>query len=140
MTTPDAAAEIREGAEPSGPWAQSAKLAFRFLFLAVCLAAAGWLVSNFRQVPPESRAMVYRFGQLVRQQGAGLLMAWPQPIEKIVILPSEDRQIEFRVDQFEPDSACAPRAISTPSWSRGPNWTRAPAPPPAPAASSCATT
>jgi regulator of protease activity HflC (stomatin/prohibitin superfamily) len=98
-------AQVREGAEPAGPWAQSAKLAFRFLFLAVCLAAVGWLVSNFRQVPPESRAMVYRFGQLVRQQGAGLLMAWPQPIEKIVILPSEDRQLEFRIDQFEPDSA-----------------------------------
>jgi len=101
MTTLD----VREGAEPAGPWAQSAKLAFRFLFLAVCLAAAGWLVSNFRQVPPESRAMVYRFGNLVRQQGSGLLMAWPQPIEKIVILPSEDRQLEFRIDQFEPDSA-----------------------------------
>ena len=101
MTTPD----VREGAEPAGPWAQSAKLAFRFLFLAVCLAAAGWLVSNFRQVPPESRAMVYRFGNLVRQQGSGLLMAWPQPIEKVVILPSEDRQLEFRIDQFEPDSA-----------------------------------
>ena len=98
-------AQVREGAEPAGPWAQSAKLAFRFLFLAVCLAAVGWLVSNFRQVPPESRAMVYRFGQLVRQQGAGLLMAWPQPIEKIVILPSEDRQLEFRIDQFEADSA-----------------------------------
>ena len=97
--------DVREGAEPAGPWAQSAKLAFRFLFLAVCLAAAGWLVSNFRQVPPESRAMVYRFGNLVRQQGSGLLMAWPQPIEKIVILPSEDRQLEFRIDQFEPDSA-----------------------------------
>ena len=98
-------AQVREGAEPAGPWAQSAKLAFRFLFLAVCLAAVGWLISNFRQVPPESRAMVYRFGQLVRQQGAGLLLAWPQPIEKIVILPSEDRQLEFRIDQFEPDSA-----------------------------------
>ena len=98
-------AQVREGAEPAGPWAQSAKLAFRFLFLAVCLAAIGWLVSNFRQVPPESRAMVYRFGTLVRQQGSGLLMAWPQPIEKIVILPSEDRQLEFRIDQFEPDSA-----------------------------------
>ncbi|HEY6254355.1 MAG TPA: SPFH domain-containing protein [Xanthobacteraceae bacterium] len=101
MTMPDA----RAGAEPAGPWAQSAKLAFRFLFLAVCVAAVGWLVSNFRQVPPESRAIVYRFGTIVRQQGAGLLMSWPRPIEQIVILPSEDRQIEFRIDQFEPDSA-----------------------------------
>ena len=101
MTMPDP----KDGAEPAGAWAQSAKLAFRFLFLAVCLAAIGWSVSNFRQVPPESRAIVYRFGSIVRQQGAGLLMAWPRPIEQVVILPSEDRQIEFRIDQFEPDSA-----------------------------------
>ena len=101
MTMPDA----KDGAEPAGAWAQSAKLSFRFLFLAVCLAAVGWSVSNFRQVPPESRAIVYRFGSIVRQQGAGLLVAWPRPVEQIVILPSEDRQIEFRVEQFEPDSA-----------------------------------
>jgi regulator of protease activity HflC (stomatin/prohibitin superfamily) len=105
MTAQDPAANPKQGAEPSGAWAQSAKLAFRFLFLAVCLAALGWSVSNFRQVPPESRALVFRFGQLVRQQGSGLLMAWPQPIERLVILPSEDRQLEFRIDQFEPDSS-----------------------------------
>jgi regulator of protease activity HflC (stomatin/prohibitin superfamily) len=101
MTMPDA----KDGAEPAGAWAQSAKLSFRFLFLAVCLAAVGWSASNFRQVPPESRAIVYRFGSIVRQQGSGLLVAWPRPIEQLVILPSEDRQIEFRIDQFEPDSA-----------------------------------
>src|SRR5262249_20700594 len=105
MTTPETAAEIREGAEPSGAWAQSAKLAFRFLFLAVILAGVGWLFSNLRQVPPESRALVYRFGQLVRQQGSGMLLAWPQPVERIVILPTEDRQLEFRIDKFEPDSS-----------------------------------
>jgi regulator of protease activity HflC (stomatin/prohibitin superfamily) len=105
MTTPETGADVREGAEPSGAWAQSAKLAFRFLFLAVCVAAVGWSVSNFHQVPPESRALVFRFGQLVRQQGSGLLLAWPQPIERLVILPSEDRQLEFRIDQFEPDAA-----------------------------------
>src|ERR1700726_1456114 len=101
MPMPDA----KDGAEPAGAWAQSAKLAFRFLFLAVCLAALGWSVSNFHQVPPESRAIIYRFGTIVRQQGAGLLMAWPRPIEQVVLLPSEDRQLEFRIDQFEPDSA-----------------------------------
>ena len=54
MTMPDP----KDGAEPAGAWAQSAKLAFRFLFLAVCLAAIGWSVSNFRQVPPDSQAVV----------------------------------------------------------------------------------
>jgi regulator of protease activity HflC (stomatin/prohibitin superfamily) len=93
---------LREGAEPTGAWAQSTKLAFRFLFLAVCLAAVGWCFSGIRQVPPESRAVVYRFGAIARQQGAGLLLAWPRPIEQIVILPSADRQIEFQIEQFKP--------------------------------------
>jgi hypothetical protein len=105
QTSPQTMPDVREGAEPSGAWAQSAKLAFRFLFLVVCLAAIGWSVSNFRQVPPESRALVFRFGQLVRQQGSGLLMAWPQPIERLVVLPSGTPQLEFRIEQFEPRPA-----------------------------------
>ena len=96
--------DIGEDAEPGGAWAQSAKSAFRFLFLAVCFAAIVWSLSGIRQVPPESRAIVYQFGKIVRQQRAGLLLAWPQPIEQVVILPSADRQIEFRIDGFEPGS------------------------------------
>lgn len=87
--------------ELGGAWAQSAKLSFRFLFIAVGLAAIGWTSSNVRQVPPDSRALVYRFGNIVRQQGAGLLIAWPRPIEQVVILPAADRQIEFRIAAFD---------------------------------------
>ena len=96
--------DIREGAEPEGAWAQSAKSAFRFLFLAVCLAAIFWALSGIRRVPPESQAIVYEFGRIVRTQRAGLLLAWPRPIEQVVILPSADRQIEFQIDGFEPGS------------------------------------
>ena len=67
--------DIREGAEPEGAWAQSAKSAFRFLFLAVCLAAIFWALSGIRRVPPESQAIVYEFGRIVRTQRAGLLLA-----------------------------------------------------------------
>lgn len=87
--------------EPEGAWAQSAKIAFRFLFIAVAVIAAGWAVSNIRQVPPDSRAIILRFGSVVRQQGAGLLIAWPRPIEEVVMLPSADRQIEFEIDRFD---------------------------------------
>jgi regulator of protease activity HflC (stomatin/prohibitin superfamily) len=87
--------------ELGGAWAQSAKLSFRFLFIAVGLAAIGWTVSNVRQVPPDSRALVYRFGTIARQQGAGLLIAWPRPIEQVVIVPAADRQIEFRIAAFD---------------------------------------
>jgi regulator of protease activity HflC (stomatin/prohibitin superfamily) len=90
-------------AEPAGPWAQSAALAFRFLFAVVCLLALGWMVSNILQVPPDARAVVVRFGSVVRQKGAGLLLAWPQPIERVRMLPAADRQIEHRITRFDAD-------------------------------------
>jgi regulator of protease activity HflC (stomatin/prohibitin superfamily) len=92
----------KQGAEPNGAWAQAARLSFRFLFLAVFIAALAWSVSNFRQVPSDSRAVVFRFGNLVKQQDAGLLIAFPPPIEQVVILPAADRQLEFRLDQLQP--------------------------------------
>jgi regulator of protease activity HflC (stomatin/prohibitin superfamily) len=96
-------------AEPEGAWAQSAKLSFRFLLIVVCLAAIGWAFSNFRQVPPDSRAVVFRLGSVARQQGAGLLPAWPRPIERVVLVPSTDRQIEFKIDRF--DGAAKPAGV-----------------------------
>jgi regulator of protease activity HflC (stomatin/prohibitin superfamily) len=92
----------RDAVEPHGPWEQAALLSFRFFFLAICVAAIGWSLSNFREVPPDSRAVVFRFGNIARQQDAGLLMAWPAPIERVVLVPSSDRQMEFRIPQFEP--------------------------------------
>ncbi|RMS40428.1 SPFH domain / Band 7 protein, partial [Pseudomonas coronafaciens pv. garcae] len=45
-----------------------------------------------------NRAVVMRFGALERVQNAGLLTAWPQPFEQVVLLPSADRVIERRVE------------------------------------------
>ena len=94
----------RTHAEPDGVWAQSAKIAFRFLFGAVGLIALGWAVSNIRQVQPDHWAVVLRFGNIVRQHGAGLLIAWPRPIEEVLILPSADQQIEMRITRFDGDA------------------------------------
>jgi regulator of protease activity HflC (stomatin/prohibitin superfamily) len=105
-------ARPKDGAEPEGVWAQSAKIAFRFLFVAVAVIAAGWAISNVRQVPPDSRAVVLRFGSPVRVQGAGLLIAWPKPIEQVVLLPSADRQIEFKIDRFD-SAAAAPTDMNS---------------------------
>jgi len=89
----------RTGAdEVAGAWAQSAELTFRFLFVLVAFLTAGWLFSNCRQVRPDSRAVVLRFGTVVREAGPGLLLALPRPIERVVILPSADRQIAFHLD------------------------------------------
>ena len=80
-----------------GPLAGSVRLGFLMLYAMVFLLAAGWLTTNLRQVPPDSRAVVFRFGRVDRVQEAGLLLAWPTPIEQVRLLPAADRQIEYKV-------------------------------------------
>jgi regulator of protease activity HflC (stomatin/prohibitin superfamily) len=98
-----------DAVETDGIWAQSARITFRFLFAAVGVIALFWVCSNIRQVPPDSWAVVTRFGAVVRQQGAGLLIAWPRPIEQVLMLPSADRQIELRIARFDatPDGSAS---------------------------------
>src|SRR6478672_11715583 len=71
---------------PDGPVVQSLRIGFRTLYLATLLLALGWTASNCRQVPPDSQIVVRRFGQIVRVQPAGLLLAWPRPIEQVDLL------------------------------------------------------
>ena len=82
-----------------GPLASSVRLGFMMLYAAVLLLGAGWASSNLRQVPPDSRAVVLRFGRVNRVQESGLLLAWPRPIEQVRLLPAPDRQIEYKVVQ-----------------------------------------
>ncbi len=86
---------------PEGPLAQSVRLAFRFLFLLVLGLAVAWAGSNIRRVPSDSRAVVLRLGAIVRLQGAGLVLAWPRPIEQVLLIPAADRQIELRISRFD---------------------------------------
>ena len=64
------------------------------------LAALAWAFSNVRQIDPQNRAVVLHFGALDRIQNAGLLLAWPQPFEQVVLLPAADRVIERRVENL----------------------------------------
>jgi regulator of protease activity HflC (stomatin/prohibitin superfamily) len=80
------------------PWLQASRLAFLALYAVTLLAAVGWAVSNVREINPQDRAVVFRFGELDRAQNAGLLLAWPQPFEQVVLLPSADRVIERHVE------------------------------------------
>ena len=82
----------------NSPWLQASRLAFLGLYAVTVLAALGWALSNVRQIDPQNRAVVMRFGALERIQNAGLLTAWPQPFEQVVLLPSADRVIERRVE------------------------------------------
>ena len=82
----------------NSPWLQASRLAFLGLYVVTLLAAVGWAVSNVREIDPQNRAVVFRFGELDRVQNAGLLVAWPQPFEQVVLLPSADRVIERHVE------------------------------------------
>ncbi|HEY0265204.1 MAG TPA: SPFH domain-containing protein [Rhizomicrobium sp.] len=91
-----AAEDMRE----VGPWGQAVALSFRFLLLGAVVIAIGWLVSNIRQVPPDSQAVVVRLGAISRVQGPGLLLAWPKPIEQVVLVPAAARQIQLPIARF----------------------------------------
>lgn len=86
-------------ADFAGPLAQSVRIAFRTLYIAVLLLAAGWVGSNVRQVPADSRVVVLRFGRVDRVQEAGLVLAWPSPIEETTLLPARDRPIELKIEK-----------------------------------------
>jgi regulator of protease activity HflC (stomatin/prohibitin superfamily) len=81
--------------EPVGAWAQSLQIVFRLVFVGMLLLAALWSVGNFRKIQAQSRAVVLRFGEFDRVKDAGLLIAWPRPIEQVVVIPARDAQIRL---------------------------------------------
>jgi len=80
-------------AAPPGPILQSATIGFRAVYLVTLLLGVLWLVSNCRVISSDSQAVVTQFGRIVRTQEAGLLIAWPRPIEQVRLLPGPDRQL-----------------------------------------------
>jgi modulator of FtsH protease HflK len=85
----------------SGALASSVRIGFLMLYVAVLVLGATWVTGNFREVPPDQRAVVLRFGRVSRVQQSGLLLAWPQPIEQVRLLPASDRQIEYKIEPQE---------------------------------------
>jgi modulator of FtsH protease HflK len=90
---------------PPGPIAQSVAIGFRAVYLATLLMCIVWLASNVRQIPPDSQAVVLRFGRIVRTQDAGLLLGWPRPIEQVYLLPGVDRLLSQTVTPLPSVSA-----------------------------------
>ncbi len=87
---------------PPGPIAQSVAIGFRAVYAAGLLLLAIWLTSNIREIASDSQAVVLRFGRIVRVQEAGLLIAWPRPIETIEVLPGPERQLSQDVAPLPP--------------------------------------
>jgi modulator of FtsH protease HflK len=92
---------------PPGPIAQSVAIGFRAVYVAGLLALLLWLTSNVREIPSDSQVVVLRFGRIVRSQEAGLLIAWPRPIEQAQLLPGPDRQLTQEVAPLPPASEVA---------------------------------
>ncbi|VWD12299.1 membrane protein [Burkholderia lata] len=95
-------------APPLGPGAQAVRLSFWFVAALAVLAACAWAGSNIRRIPADSRAVVMRFGALVRTQDAGLVIAWPQPFESVLLVPGAARVLEQRIRSLDRD----PRALA----------------------------
>jgi regulator of protease activity HflC (stomatin/prohibitin superfamily) len=94
--------------ESLGPWGHATAYLFRFLFMGTALIACGWFFSNVHQIPPDSQALVMRFGAVARSHGPGLLIAWPRPIERVFLVPSAARQFELTIARFNsPDATNA---------------------------------
>jgi regulator of protease activity HflC (stomatin/prohibitin superfamily) len=98
---------------PPGPIAQSVAIGFRVVYVAAFLLALLWLTSNVREIASDSQVVVKRFGRIVRSQEAGLLIAWPRPIEQVQLLPGPERQLSQEVSALPPPSDRAQALIGS---------------------------
>jgi modulator of FtsH protease HflK len=98
---------------PPGPVAQSVAIGFRSIYVAIIVLAVVWLGSNVRQIPPDSQAVVMRFGKIVRTQSAGLLLGWPRPIEQVYLLPGTDRLLSQTVEALPSSGGAAAGGSAT---------------------------
>ena len=85
-----------------GPIVQSAAIGFRVIYFVTLLLGLVWFGSNFRVISSDNQAVVMQFGRIVRVQKAGLLLAWPRPIEEVRMLPGPDRQLTRQVGALAP--------------------------------------
>lgn len=83
---------------PSSPWVQAVRLAFIAFYVCTLIAAFQWLSSNVMEVNAGSGAVVIHMGAIKRDQSSGLLWAWPQPIDQVVVVPSAETVLERRIE------------------------------------------
>lgn len=84
-----------------GPFAEAGVIIFYLLFAGTLITAIGWAVSNLRLVPAQSRAVVLRLGALERIQGPGLLLAWPAPLDQVVLVPAAEQLQEQEIHSLQ---------------------------------------
>jgi regulator of protease activity HflC (stomatin/prohibitin superfamily) len=84
-------------APPDGPVVQSVRIGFLVFRIATLVLAVLWAAGNVRPVPPGSQAVVLRLGRIAAVQQSGLVLAWPRPLEQVVILPSAERRMVQKI-------------------------------------------
>lgn len=84
------------------------------LVIAAVLSSCLWLISGITTVEPGNRAVVLRWGGQHRVLGSGLLIAWPRPIEAIVLIPGAERTQTTEIGHMPVRSGDA-LATATPS-------------------------
>lgn len=100
-------------APPEPPISGAVRTTFRFLYLALVVLVFAWLASGVKSVEPGYQAVVLRAGAIDRVAPPGLVLAWPRPIEEIVLLPGPERQLTLEVTKLDlKDRANAPLAVN----------------------------
>ncbi|MES2825275.1 MAG: SPFH domain-containing protein [Pseudomonadota bacterium] len=84
-------------ATSASPWLQAMRITFIAFYACTLFAAARWLTANVVEVGAGNRAVVLHFGKIAREQASGLLWAWPQPIDQIVLVHSAETVVERHV-------------------------------------------
>ncbi len=77
---------------------QAVHLVSLALSAVMVLAGLAWATSNIREIAPQNRAVVLRFGSLNRMQESGLLWALPAPFERVLLVPAAATVSERRIE------------------------------------------
>jgi regulator of protease activity HflC (stomatin/prohibitin superfamily) len=83
------------------PLSSALTTAFRFLYVVLGVLLLAWLASGIRPIEPGMQAVVVHLGTLDRVVGSGLVLAWPRPIEELLLVPGPERQLTQRVTRLD---------------------------------------
>ena len=77
----------------------SFRIALRFVLVCVLVALTAWSLSGIQQLQPGDQALILRTGAVVRLRSEpGLVLAWPAPIEAVLVVPARERQLVTSLD------------------------------------------
>ena len=89
--------------EESPPVAAALNSILRLLRFGLIFLAILYLCSGITFVGAGDSALILRFGKVLpRVEPPGLLLAWPRPFDRVVLVPGK-RVVELELDEWKPD-------------------------------------